>query len=149
MTVAAFKVTTGPLPSSRKVYVEGERFADIRVPLREIALSGGEAQRIKIAKELTYTLGQKTLYLLDEPTSGLHHHDIEMLLIVLNKLVDKGNSVLIIEHNLHMIKSMDYVIDLGPEGGSGGGKIVAEGTPEAVCKNPSSHTGRYLKSVLP
>ena len=111
-------------------------------------LSGGEAQRIKIAKELTYTLGQKTLYLLDEPTSGLHHHDIEMLLIVLNKLVDKGNSVLIIEHNLHMIKSMDYVIDLGPEGGAKGGKIMAVGEPEDIVREENSLTGKYLKPYL-
>jgi len=111
-------------------------------------LSGGEAQRIKIAKELTHTLGQKTLYLLDEPTSGLHYYDMELLLQVLNKLVDKGNSVLVIEHNLHMIKSMDYVIDLGPEGGEGGGQVVAVGEPEDIVRNDKSITGEYLKSYL-
>jgi excinuclease ABC subunit A len=111
-------------------------------------LSGGEAQRIKIAKELTHTLGQKTLYLLDEPTTGLHYYDMDLLLHVLNKLVDKGNSVLVIEHNLHMIKSMDYVIDLGPDGGEGGGKVVATGEPEDIARNEKSITGEYLKSYL-
>jgi excinuclease ABC subunit A len=111
-------------------------------------LSGGEAQRIKIAKELTHSLGQKTLYLLDEPTTGLHYHDIEMLLSVLNKLVDKGNSALIIEHNLHMIKSMDYVFDLGPEGGEGGGKLISYGEPEDLVRDDDSITGLYLKPYL-
>ena len=111
-------------------------------------LSGGEAQRIKIAKELTHTLGQKTLYLLDEPTTGLHYHDIELLLDVLNKLVDKGNSAFIIEHNLHMIKSMDYVLDLGPEGGDGGGKLMAYGEPEDIVRDDNSVTGVYLKPYL-
>ncbi len=111
-------------------------------------LSGGEAQRIKIAKELTHTLGQKTLYLLDEPTTGLHYHDIELLLDVLNKLVDKGNSAFIIEHNLHMIKSMDYVLDLGPEGGEGGGKLIAHGEPEDIVRDDDSVTGVYLKPYL-
>ncbi len=111
-------------------------------------LSGGEAQRIKIAKELTHTLGQKTLYLLDEPTTGLHYEDIKMLLQVLNKLVDKGNSALIIEHNLHMIKSMDYVLDLGPGGGDNGGKLIAKGEPEDLVRDENSITGKYLKEYL-
>jgi len=111
-------------------------------------LSGGEAQRIKLARELTHTLGKRSLYLLDEPTVGLHYHDIEMLLQVLNKLVDRGNSVLVIEHNLHMLKSMDYLIDLGPEGGQAGGKIVAKGTPEELVTNEKSLTGQYLKKQL-
>lgn len=111
-------------------------------------LSGGEAQRVKIAKELTMTLGKRTLYLLDEPTTGLHYHDIKMLLIVLNKLVDRGNSVLVIEHNLHMLKSMDYVIDMGPEGGDKGGRIVAVGEPEDIIRNHKSLTGQYLKAYL-
>jgi excinuclease ABC subunit A len=111
-------------------------------------LSGGEAQRIKIAKELTHALGQKTLYLLDEPTTGLHYHDIELLLDVLNKLIDKGNSAFIIEHNLHMIKSMDYVLDLGPEGGDGGGKLMAYGEPEDIVRDDNSVTGVYLKPYL-
>ena len=111
-------------------------------------LSGGEAQRVKIGKELTHTLGKRTLYLLDEPTTGLHYYDIDMLLNVLNKLVEKGNSVLVIEHNLHMLKSMDYLLDLGPDGGDAGGKIVAAGTPEEVAANPKSLTGQYLKECL-
>ncbi len=111
-------------------------------------LSGGEAQRIKLAKELTYTLGKKTLYLLDEPTTGLHYHDIELLLHVLNKLVERGNTILIIEHNLHVIKSMDYVIDLGPDGGENGGRVIACGTPEEIVNNEKSITGIYLKSYL-
>lgn len=112
------------------------------------SLSGGEAQRIKIGKELTHTLGKRTLYLLDEPTTGLHYYDIEMLLNVLNKLVEKGNSVLVIEHNLHMLKSMDYIIDLGPEGGDKGGKVVAFGTPEDIINNDNSLTGKYLKEHI-
>ncbi len=111
-------------------------------------LSGGEAQRIKIAKELTQLLGKKTLYLLDEPSVGLHYYDIEMLLKVLNKLVEKNNSVLVIEHNLHILKAMDYIFDLGPGGGFKGGEIVAEGTPEEICKKKYSVTGEYLKEYL-
>ncbi|PKM87892.1 excinuclease ABC subunit A [Candidatus Falkowbacteria bacterium HGW-Falkowbacteria-2] len=111
-------------------------------------LSGGEAQRVKIGKELTHTLGKRTLYLLDEPTTGLHYYDIAMLLDVLNKLVEKGNSVLVIEHNLHMLKSMDYILDLGPDGGEKGGKLVAAGTPEQIVSNPNSITGQYLKEYL-
>jgi excinuclease ABC subunit A len=111
-------------------------------------LSGGEAQRIKLARELTHPLGRRALYLLDEPTVGLHYHDIEMLLKVLNRLVDKGNTVILIEHNLHMIKSADYIIDLGPEGGEKGGKILAHGTPEEIVRDKNSITGKYLKKYL-
>ncbi len=111
-------------------------------------LSGGEAQRIKLAKELTNTLGKRTLYLLDEPTTGLHYHDIELLLHVLNKLVERGNTILIIEHNLHVIKSMDYIIDLGPDGGENGGRVIAYGTPEEIANNSKSVTGEYLKPYL-
>ncbi|MDD3710982.1 MAG: ATP-binding cassette domain-containing protein [Patescibacteria group bacterium] len=111
-------------------------------------LSGGEAQRVKIAKELTYTLGQKTLYLLDEPTTGLHYKDIEMLLQVLNKLVEKGHTVVVIEHNMHMLKSMDYLIDLGPDGGEKGGYLLASGEPEDIIRNEKSITGKYLKDYL-
>jgi excinuclease ABC subunit A len=111
-------------------------------------LSGGEAQRIKLARELVAPLGKKSLYLLDEPTVGLHYEDIKMLLKVLNKLVDKGNTVMVIEHNMQMIKSADYVIDLGPEGGEGGGRLVAKGTPEEIAKSAKSHTGKYLKGYL-
>ncbi len=120
----------------------------IKIGQSATTLSGGEAQRIKIAKELTHTLGKRTLYLLDEPTTGLHHYDIDMLLSVLNKLVEKGNSVLVIEHNMHMLKSMDYLIDLGPGGGEDGGKIVASGAPEDIVRAENSATGEYLKEYL-
>lgn len=114
-------------------------------------LSGGEAQRIKLARELAqslYNLGKKTLYLLDEPTVGLHYYDIELLLQVLNKLIEKQNSVVVIEHNMHIIKSADYVIDLGPDGGEKGGKVVAKGTPEEIACSTKSITGKYLKECL-
>ena len=111
-------------------------------------LSGGEAQRIKLSRELAKVATGRTLYILDEPTTGLHFEDIRKLLLVLNRLVEAGNSVLVIEHNLDVIKSADWVIDLGPEGGGGGGKLLAEGTPEDVARIEGSHTGRYLKQVL-
>jgi excinuclease ABC subunit A len=111
-------------------------------------LSGGEAQRVKLATELSKRDTGKTLYILDEPTTGLHFQDIAHLLEVLQKLVDKGNTVLVIEHNMDVIKSADHLIDLGPEGGQKGGRIVAEGTPEEVSKNPASFTGRFLKEEL-
>ncbi|MCY4213907.1 MAG: excinuclease ABC subunit UvrA [Gammaproteobacteria bacterium] len=111
-------------------------------------LSGGEAQRVKLSRELSKRDTGKTLYILDEPTTGLHFHDIAQLLDVLHRLRDHGNTVVVIEHNLDVIKTADWIIDLGPEGGSGGGRIVAVGTPEQVAKKPGSHTGRYLKKVL-
>ena len=111
-------------------------------------LSGGEAQRVKLAKELSKRDTGKTLYILDEPTTGLHFHDIEQLLSVLHQLRDHGNSVVVIEHNLDVIKTADWIVDLGPEGGDGGGQIIAAGTPEAVAQIPESHTGRFLKPVL-
>ncbi|MFH1536905.1 MAG: AAA family ATPase, partial [Patescibacteria group bacterium] len=111
-------------------------------------LSGGEAQRIKLATELSRRATGKTLYILDEPTTGLHFDDIKRLLKVLDKLVDKGNTVLIIEHNLDIIKSVDWVIDLGPEGGEQGGKVVAKGTPLDIAKSKQSYTGQYLKQIL-
>ncbi len=111
-------------------------------------LSGGEAQRIKLARELTHPLGRRALYLLDEPTVGLHYHDIEMLLKVFNKLIEKGNSIIVIEHNMQIIKSADYIIDLGPEGGEKGGRIIAKGLPEEIVKNKHSYTGAYLKKYL-
>ena len=120
----------------------------IKIGQSATTLSGGEAQRIKIAKELTHTLGKRTLYLLDEPTTGLHYQDIDMLLTVLNKLVEKGNSVLVIEHNMHMLKSMDYIIDLGPGGGAKGGQLVAFGEPEDIVREKESITGSYLKEYL-
>lgn len=111
-------------------------------------LSGGEAQRIKLAAELSRKATGKTLYVLDEPTTGLHFDDIKQLLLVLNKLVKKGNTVLVVEHNLDVIKIADWIIDLGPEGGDKGGKVIAIGTPEAVAKNKKSYTGKYLKRIL-
>ena len=111
-------------------------------------LSGGEAQRVKISSELYRAHLQKTIYLLDEPTIGLHYEDVKKLIEILQKLVDKGNTVIVIEHNMDIIKSSDYIIDIGPEGGQGGGKIVAKGTPEEVANNPKSYTGKYLKKVL-
>jgi len=111
-------------------------------------LSGGEAQRVKLATELSKRDTGKTLYILDEPTTGLHFQDISHLLDVLQKLVDKGNTVLVIEHNMDVIKSSDYIVDLGPEGGAGGGRIIAKGTPEQVSKNPASYTGKFLKPEL-
>lgn len=111
-------------------------------------LSGGEAQRVKISSELYRPHLEKTIYLLDEPTVGLHYEDVRKLIEILQKLVDKGNSVLLIEHNMDVIKSADYVIDIGPEGGEGGGQIVARGTPEQIAMSPNSHTGKYLKKVL-
>jgi excinuclease ABC subunit A len=111
-------------------------------------LSGGEAQRVKLATELQRRSTGRTIYVLDEPTTGLHFEDVRKLLIVLNRLVDTGNTVIVIEHNLDVIKSADWVIDLGPEGGSGGGVVVAEGTPEAVSKNKASYTGTFLADSL-
>lgn len=111
-------------------------------------LSGGEAQRVKLSKELSKRSTGKTLYILDEPTTGLHFEDVRKLLEVLHKLVDQGNSVVVIEHNLDVIKTADHIIDIGPEGGHKGGEIVAEGTPEEVCENPKSYTGTYLKPLL-
>ena len=111
-------------------------------------LSGGEAQRIKLATELSKKETGNTFYILDEPTTGLHFEDISMLLKVLNRLVENGNSVLVIEHNLDIIKTADYIIDLGPEGGRGGGEIITQGTPEEVSKVKSSYTAKYLKEEL-
>ncbi|MCK5466724.1 excinuclease ABC subunit A, partial [Candidatus Parcubacteria bacterium] len=112
-------------------------------------LSGGEAQRIKLSAELARPVKEgKTLYILDEPTVGLHFEDIRKLLSVLNKLVDRGNTVLVIEHSLEVVKCADWIIDLGPEGGDKGGFIVAEGTPKQVMKNRKSWTGRYLKEIV-
>jgi excinuclease ABC subunit A len=113
-----------------------------------VTLSGGEAQRIKLARELAKRSTGKTLYILDEPTTGLHPADIQHLLNVLGRLVDSGNTVVIIEHNLDVIKTADHIIDLGPEGGEEGGRIIATGTPEAVSRNKKSHTGAFLKQVL-
>ena len=112
-------------------------------------LSGGEAQRVKLATELTKRSTGKTLYILDEPTTGLHFADVDKLLAVLDRLVDVGNTVVVIEHNLDVIKRADYIIDLGPDGGNRGGTIVTMGTPEEVASCPESYTGQFLKKLLP
>src|SRR5207244_13367375 len=111
-------------------------------------LSGGEAQRVKLATALSKRATGKTLYILDEPTTGLHFADVSRLLDVLNRLVDTGNTVLVIEHNLDVIKTADWVIDLGPEGGDRGGYIIGEGTPEDIAASPRSYTGQYLRPML-
>jgi excinuclease ABC subunit A len=111
-------------------------------------LSGGEAQRVKLAAELQKRSTGRTVYILDEPTTGLHFEDIRKLLAVINGLVDKGNTVIVIEHNLDVIKTSDWVIDMGPEGGSGGGTVIAQGTPEDVAAVADSYTGQFLREVL-
>ena len=120
----------------------------IRLGQSATTLSGGEAQRVKLSRELGKRDTGKTLYILDEPTTGLHFEDIRQLLNVLHRLRDQGNTIIVIEHNLDVIKTADWIVDLGPEGGDGGGRVVAEGTPETVAKQRSSHTGRFLKRTL-
>ncbi|MGM5481248.1 MAG: excinuclease ABC subunit UvrA [Nanobdellota archaeon] len=128
--------------------LQGVGLGYIKLGQSSITLSGGESQRIKLTRELAKRSTRKTLYILDEPTTGLHFHDINNLLSVLNKLVDNGSSMIIIEHNLDIIKNADYIIDLGPEGGDGGGEVIATGTPEEIVKESLSHTARYLKPML-
>ena len=120
----------------------------VRVGQPSTELSGGEAQRIKLATELSKRSTGKTIYVLDEPTTGLHFDDVNKLVQILRKLSDTGNTVIVIEHNLDVIKTADWIIDLGPEGGDGGGTIIAEGTPEDVVKVKESYTGQYLKKYL-
>ena len=120
----------------------------IRLGQNAVTLSGGEAQRVKLARELSKRDTGRTLYILDEPTTGLHFHDVRQLLDVLHRLRDGGNTIVVIEHNLDVIKTADWIVDLGPEGGSGGGEIIAVGTPETVAKNPKSYTGHFLKPLL-
>ena len=120
----------------------------IKLGQSSTTLSGGEAQRVKLATELSKRSTGKTLYILDEPTTGLHIDDVNRLVQILQRLTDAGNTVLVIEHNLDLIKTADYIIDLGPEGGERGGEIVAVGTPEKICKNEKSYTGKFLKKYL-
>ena len=120
----------------------------IKLGQASTTLSGGEAQRVKLATELSRTATGRTIYILDEPTTGLHSADVHRLIEVLNRLVDGGNTVLVIEHNLDVIKTADYIIDLGPEGGDGGGTVIAAGTPEEVAKVADSYTGQYLRKYL-
>ena len=128
------------------LYDVGLSYVKLGQPSTE--LSGGEAQRVKLATELAKRSTGKTIYILDEPTTGLHTYDVHKLLEVLQRLVDLGNTVVVIEHNLDVIKTADYLIDLGPEGGDGGGNIVCTGTPEEVAACEASYTGHYLKRVL-
>jgi excinuclease ABC subunit A len=120
----------------------------IKIGQSSTTLSGGEAQRVKLATELAKRSTGKTVYILDEPTTGLHVADVHKLIEVLQKLVDAGNSVIVIEHNLDVIKTADYIIDLGPEGGDKGGTVIAKGTPRDIANNPISYTGLYLKEML-
>jgi excinuclease ABC subunit A len=120
----------------------------VRLGQNATTLSGGEAQRVKLAKELSKRATGRTLYILDEPTTGLHFHDIALLLGVLQRLRDEGNTVVVIEHNLDVIKTADWVVDLGPEGGDGGGRILGVGTPEDIAKLEGSYTGHYLAPLL-
>jgi excinuclease ABC subunit A len=120
----------------------------VRLGQSATTLSGGEAQRVKLATELQRRSYGRSIYVLDEPTTGLHFEDVRKLLLVLNGLVEKGNTVIVIEHNLDVIKSSDWIIDLGPEGGSGGGEVLAIGTPEQIAKEPKSFTGKFLKEVI-
>ena len=120
----------------------------IRLGQPSTELSGGEAQRIKLATELSKRGTGKTIYILDEPTTGLHFADVHKLIEILKRLSDGGNTVLVIEHNLDVIKTADYIIDIGPEGGDQGGTVIAKGTPEEVAENPASYTGQYVKRYL-
>ena len=120
----------------------------IKVGQQATTLSGGEAQRVKLSKELSKRATGRTLYILDEPTTGLHFDDVRKLLEVLHELVDQGNTIVVIEHNLDVIKTADWIIDIGPEGGDKGGQIVAEGRPEDVALNPKSYTAHYLNELV-
>ena len=120
----------------------------IKIGQSSTTLSGGEAQRVKLATELSKRSTGKTIYVLDEPTTGLHTDDVKRLIEVLQRLVDTENTVIVIEHNLEMIKTADYIIDMGPEGGDGGGTVIATGTPEEVAEVSESYTGQYLKKIL-
>ena len=120
----------------------------IKLGQSSVSLSGGEAQRVKLASELQKIPTGKTVFILDEPTTGLHSDDVKKLIAVLQRIVDNGDSIIVIEHNLDIIKSADYIVDLGPEGGQGGGTVIATGTPEAIAKVKKSYTGQYLKKVL-
>ncbi len=137
-----------PAIRDRMAMLEEVGLGYLKVGQQATTLSGGEAQRVKLSKELSRRATGNTLYILDEPTTGLHFEDVRKLLDVLHALVDQGNTVVVIEHNLDVIKTADWIVDLGPDGGVNGGEIVAAGTPEAVAANPRSHTGAYLKPIL-
>ena len=150
MTVDQALEFFGPVPALRDKL---QTLADVGLGYIQLGqsattLSGGEAQRLKLSRELSKRATGRTLYILDEPTTGLHLADIEKLLQVLNRLVEDGNTVIVIEHNLEVIKTADCLIDLGPEGGDGGGRLVAAGSPEELAQHPESHTGRFLRPLL-
>lgn len=130
----------------QSLYDVGLSYVKLGQPSTE--LSGGEAQRIKLATELSRKSTGKTIYILDEPTTGLHFADVHKLVEILRRLSDGGNTVVVIEHNLDVIKTADYIIDMGPEGGDGGGTVIAQGTPEEICEVKQSYTGRFLKPYL-
>ena len=150
MTVAEALSAYGDLPGirSRLETLRAVGLAYIRLGQAAPTLSGGEAQRLKLAKELSRKSTGQTLFLFDEPTTGLHLADIQRLLDIFTLLVEAGNTVVVIEHNLEVVKTADWVIDLGPEGGEAGGKVVARGTPEDIARVEQSYTGRFLKSLL-
>ena len=150
MTVAEALYFFDGLPKIRQKLqtLFGVGLGYIKLGQSSTTLSGGEAQRVKLATELAKRATGKTLYILDEPTTGLHIADVHKLVDILQRLVDTGNTILVIEHNLDLIKTADHIIDLGPEGGNGGGKIIATGTPEDIIKVKESYTGQYLKSYL-
>ena len=137
-----------PAIREKMVAMNGVGLGYIKVGQQATTLSGGEAQRVKLSKELSKRSTGKTLYILDEPTTGLHFEDVKKLLEVLYELVNQGNTVIVIEHNLDVVKTADHVVDVGPEGGDGGGKIIATGTPESIAAIKSSFTGYYLKPML-
>ena len=145
--ILPFSIVFGRIiPSSYASTLNDVGLGYIRLGQPATTLSGGEAQRVKLAKELSKTATGRTLYLLDEPTTGLHFHDVSLLLNVLHRLKSQGNTVVIIEHNLDVIKNSDWIIDIGPEGGKNGGKIIAEGPPEKIVKEKKSFTGIFLKN---
>jgi excinuclease ABC subunit A len=150
MTVDEARDLFDAVPSIRDKFETLQRvgLGYIHVGQQATTLSGGEAQRIKLAKELSKRSTGRTLYILDEPTTGLHFHDVKKLLEVLHSLVDQGNTVAVIEHNLEVIKTADWIIDIGPEGGDGGGEIVAQGTPEDIAAAKKSYTGQFLKELF-
>jgi excinuclease ABC subunit A len=137
-----------PLVRDKLETLERVGLGYIHIGQQATTLSGGEAQRVKLAKELSKRATGRTIYLLDEPTTGLHFHDVRKLLEVLHELVDQGNTVVVIEHNLEVIKTADWIIDMGPEGGDGGGEVIFAGTPEDCVKEPRSYTGQFLKDAL-
>ncbi|HAE90005.1 MAG TPA: excinuclease ABC subunit UvrA, partial [Idiomarina sp.] len=150
MTIEEARAFFDPIPAiARKLQTLMDvGLSYVRLGQSATTLSGGEAQRVKLSRELSKRDTGRTLYILDEPTTGLHFHDIKQLLAVIHRLRDHGNTVVVIEHNLDVIKTADWIVDLGPEGGSGGGEILTEGAPEKIVNETRSHTARFLKPML-